>query len=118
MEAVNAVNGNRKLHTSEKGAGVGLTLFGWFRSGERGWTKGAQRPGEEAFSSDLADDAEFWAQCEERWGQGAGYRDDVADMVETWFESPEREQLHSSAERKIRSAWSKRVIKPLRRLLD
>ena len=33
------VNGNRKLHTSEKGAGTGVTPFGWFRSGERGWTE-------------------------------------------------------------------------------
>ena len=84
----------------------------------RDFVEGARTVGEEAFRSDLADDAEFWAQCEERWGQGAGYRDDVADMVETWFESPEREQLHSSAERKIRSAWSKHVIKPLRRLIN
>ena len=44
--------------------------------------------------------------------------DDVADMVEEWFESPRREQLHSSAERKIRSAWRKHVIKRLRRLID
>ena len=78
----------------------------------------ARAVGEEAFRSDLSDDAEFWAQCEARWGRGAGYRDDVADMVEEWFESPEREQLHSSAERKIRSAWRKHVIKPLRRLID
>ncbi len=33
--------GNRKLHTSEKGAGTGVTPFGWFRRGERGWTEGA-----------------------------------------------------------------------------
>ena len=33
--------GNRKLHTSEKGAGTGVTPFGWFRGGERGWTEGA-----------------------------------------------------------------------------
>lgn len=84
----------------------------------RNFMEGARAVGEEAFRSDLADDAEFWAKCEDRWGRGAGYRDDVADMVEEWFESPEREQLHSSAERKIRSAWCKQVIKPLRRLID
>ena len=78
----------------------------------------ARAVGEEAFRSDLADDANFWAQCERRWGQGAGYRDDVADMVEEWFESPEREPLHSSAEAKVRTAWRKHVIKPLRSLID
>ena len=78
----------------------------------------ARTVGEEAFRSDLADDAEFWAQCENRWGRGAGYRNDVADMVEKWFESAEREQLHSSAEQKIRSAWCKHVINPLKRLID
>lgn len=35
------VNGNRKLHTFEKSVGTGLTLFGWYRSGVRGWTGGA-----------------------------------------------------------------------------
>ena len=78
----------------------------------------ARAVGEEAFRSDLADDANFWAQCERRWGQGAGYRDDVADMVEEWFESPEREPLHSSAEARIRTAWRKHVIKPLRSLIE
>lgn len=78
----------------------------------------ARAVGEEAFRSDLTDDAEFWARCEHRWGQGAGYRNDVADMVEEWFESPDRDQLHSSAEAKIRAAWRKHVIKPLKRLID
>ena len=78
----------------------------------------ARAVGEETFRSALADDAEFWARCEDRWGQGAGYRDDVAGLVEGWFESLEREHLHSSAERKIRSAWCEHVIKPLSRLID
>ena len=84
----------------------------------RNFIERARAVGEEAFRSDLADDAEFWAQCENRWGRGTGYRNDVADMVEEWFESAEREQLHSSAEQKIRSAWCKHVINPLRRLID
>ena len=84
----------------------------------RNFVERARAIGEEAFRSDLAADGEFWAQCEDRWGQGAGYRDDVADMVEEWFESPIREHLHSSAERKIRSAWCKHVMRPLSRLID
>ena len=77
----------------------------------------ARAVGEETFRSDLADDGKFWVRCEYRWGQGAGYRDDVAEMVKDWFEASEREHLHSSAERKIRSGWQKHVIEPLRRLI-
>ena len=84
----------------------------------RNFVEKARAIGEEAFRSDLAADAEFWARCEDRWGQGAGYRDDVAGMVEEWFEAAEREDLHSSAERRVRSAWRRHVIKPLRRLID
>ena len=72
----------------------------------------------EAFRPELVDDAKFWAECEHRWGQGAGYRDDVADMIEEWFELTERADLHSSAERKVKSAWQEHVIKSLRRLID
>lgn len=78
----------------------------------------ARAIGEETFRSDLVNDAAFWTKCEGRWGWGAGYRDDVAEMVEEWFEASERENLHSSAERKIKSAWRKDVIKPLKRLID
>ena len=83
----------------------------------RDFVERARAVGEEAFRSDLADDGEFWARCEERSGQGAGYRDDVAEMVEEWFDSPAREHLHSSAERKIRSGWRRHVIKPLSRII-
>ena len=84
----------------------------------RNFIERARAVGEEAFRSDLVDDAKFWAQSEHRWGQGAGYRDDVAEMVEEWFEAPEREPLHSSAEARVRAAWRKHVIKPLRSLID
>ena len=77
----------------------------------------ARSVGEEAFRAELADDSEFWARCEDRWGRGAGYRNDVADMVGEWFESAKREQQCSSAERRIRLAWREQVIKPLRRLI-
>jgi len=84
----------------------------------RDFVERAREIGEESFRPDLVDDAEFWAGCEDRWGRGAGYRDDVADLVEEWFESTEHERLHYSAERRIRSAWNEHVIDPLKRLID
>ncbi len=84
----------------------------------RNFVERARTIGEETFRSHLVDDATFWEKCEDRWGQGVGYREDVAEMVEEWFELKERENLHSSAERRIRSAWSENVIEPLRRLID
>ena len=81
------------------------------------FVENARTIGEEAFRSELADDGEFWARCEDRWGGGAGYRDDVAQLVKDWFEATEREHLLSSAERKIRSGWQKHVLEPLGRLI-
>ena len=85
---------------------------------QRNFMDNARTIGEEAFRSDLADDAKFWAECERRYGQGGGYRDDVAVMLQKWFESSAREPQHASAERKTRSAWREQVIKPLRHLID
>ena len=84
---------------------------------QHNFREGARSIGEETFRADLVDDANLWAKCEDRYGQGAGYRDDVAATLEEWFESPERETQHSSAERKTRAAWHEHVIEPLKNLI-
>lgn len=41
-----------------------------------------QSAGREAFKQTLAKHSAFWDQCEERWGQGTGYRVAIRDMTD------------------------------------
>ena len=44
-----------------------------------------QSAGREMFKQTLANDHEFWAKCEERWGRGPGYRTAIRDMTDEEF---------------------------------
>ena len=45
-----------------------------------------QAAGREAFKQTLAKDFDFWTKCENRWGQGPGYRSDIRDMTDEEFD--------------------------------
>jgi transcriptional regulator with XRE-family HTH domain len=45
-----------------------------------------QVAGREAFKQTLEQDYEFWNKCEDRWGQGQGYRSAIRDMTDEQFE--------------------------------
>ncbi len=78
----------------------------------------ARRAGEETFRPALESDVGLWSECENRWGRGSGYRDDVADLVRDWFLAPERSGLHRSLERRVLAAWKTEVLQSLRSLYD
>lgn len=78
----------------------------------------ARRAGEDTFRYALESDLGLWSECEDRWGLGLGYRDDIADQVRDWFLAPERNGLHRSLERRVRTAWETEVLQPLRSLYD
>lgn len=40
-----------------------------------------------SFEQVLRQDHEFWWRCEQRWGQGQGYRAAIRDMTDNQFES-------------------------------
>jgi transcriptional regulator with XRE-family HTH domain len=70
--------------------------------------------GSEAFKSYLDDADDLWRRCTGRWGQGSGYRSDVADIVRRWFE--EAVELHDarkSIDKSLQQAWREFVLKPL-----
>jgi len=64
-----------------------------------------QIAGRAAFTHDLENDAEYWQWCEDRWGQGSGYRDDVANRSDEWFEHDEREAERDLILRLISEGW-------------
>jgi hypothetical protein len=78
----------------------------------------ARRAGEETFRPALESASDLWSGCENRWGLGLGYRDDVADLIRDWFLAPERNSLHRLLERRVIAAWEAEIIQPLRSLYD
>lgn len=58
----------------------------------------------------LDEDLEFWAQLTGRYGAGKGYRTDIAAMVHTWFESPDRNAARAKVETRLADAWREFVL--------
>jgi hypothetical protein len=55
----------------------------------------------------------LWDECERGYGRGAGgYREGVADHLQTWFE--EHEGLREELDRRISRAWETSFIGPLK----
>lgn len=46
----------------------------------------AQLVGQSIFADELSKDAGFWAECEDQWGRGGGYRNRINERNRQWFE--------------------------------
>ena len=71
--------------------------------------------GRTEYVESLGNDFEFWAKCQERWGQGIGYRDDIASLSEEWFNHDMDTQREIIAV--IVSDW-KKIVCRLRELIS
>jgi len=70
--------------------------------------------GSEAFKSYLEDAGELWRDCAARWGQGPGYREEVANRLGRWFEeTPELVDARASVDKGLQHAWMDVVLGPL-----
>jgi transcriptional regulator with XRE-family HTH domain len=74
------------------------------------------RIGESTFKPGLKNASELWQTCAERYGQGSGYRDDVAEHVKLWFEQPGQSQLHDLLEDHVVKSWGRLVLTQLEKL--
>ena len=77
----------------------------------------AEQLGAVAFAEKLGDDDSYWRQCQERWGAGAGYKDDIRAWTNAWFESEERKQMHQFIEAEVDRRW-REAIDSLAMLLE
>ena len=77
-----------------------------------------RRAGEETFRPTLEDDDGFWSACEDIYGTGDPFRQEVAKRLEAWFEAPEREHLHALLESRLETAWRTTFLEPLAKLCD
>lgn len=80
---------------------------------EADFVRAARHHAVTVFRPELATASELWAECENFYGCGGGFRDDVARVVRAWFE--EEEDLQDQVARKIERAWQSSVLKPLRK---
>jgi transcriptional regulator with XRE-family HTH domain len=55
---------------------------------------------------------EVWGPCDEKYGQGYAYRDEVAGALETWFDA--HGALLDDIESRVQRAWATSVLAPLK----
>lgn len=72
--------------------------------------------GREIYRAALFPDDQIWDQCIDLWGTGSGYRNRVAEQLETWCDS--HPHLSESVEKRIQLAWQNSFLKPLAILCD
>jgi transcriptional regulator with XRE-family HTH domain len=67
--------------------------------------------GRNTFKPYLDGSIEFWSDLRARYGGGGGYRDDIADMVATWFEeTPALDEARKRVDARLGDAWNELVI--------
>lgn len=71
--------------------------------------KRVQTAGRDTFKQTLEEDFELWGKCEQRWGQGQGYRDAISVMTDERFQS-NYEESHRRVRKLIEDEWEKIVV--------
>ena len=62
--------------------------------------------GETLFEEEMRRDAVFWRNCENEWGQGAGYRDRVVSRSKQWFDDERKNELNQAIQTLLSSEWA------------
>jgi transcriptional regulator with XRE-family HTH domain len=66
----------------------------------------SQIMGQTAFKEALKLDPSLWANCENEWGHGPGYRDRVARWNQQWFSDERRQDLEREVWEVVKREWS------------
>lgn len=64
-----------------------------------------QVAGQSIFQDDLSNDSDFWNTCENRWGGGSGYREDIARESNAWFQKDKAQEDRAAVLRLIAEGW-------------
>lgn len=81
-------------------------------SWEADFVRAARHHAVAVFKPELSEASDLWTDCEDKYGQGLSYKDEVAAALTEWFD--EHEELQDEIERRIQRAWRTSVLKPLR----
>jgi hypothetical protein len=73
--------------------------------------KWAQALGESAFKAQLTADLQYWADCQNRWGRGPGYKDDIKAWTKNWFSDEARRAREVFIEAEVSRRWKEILAK-------
>ena len=75
----------------------------------------ARSIGRDAYGLLLAGQGAVWAESAQRYGLGAGYKRDVAEIWRTWFETQDVAHIAGQAiSDRLQDAWRGSIVEPLR----
>ena len=77
-----------------------------FDSGIDALLTSSRQMGATIHTNDMQTDAAFWARCEDRWGQGPGYKSDVRQFHEEWFDA-NRPSLEPKVRSLVEREWDR-----------
>lgn len=72
--------------------------------------------GKRIYIQHLEPDSAFWRLCDGRWGQGYGYRDDVAQYHRNWFSNSDRD-FQAMVQELVDREW-RQILDRLAAILD
>ena len=68
--------------------------------------KQAELLSEAVFEEPLRGDSNLWNACQERWGQGKGYKVDIFQQADDWLSHVERQDLFDKLRTNIEEKWN------------
>ena len=74
-------------HEMEEAHGLAQQAQRLFDTGIEFLRRNSYQMGVTIHTNDMQPDSNFWSRCEDRWGLGPGYRNDVLDIHREWFEA-------------------------------
>ena len=69
--------------------------------------------GRNTFKPYLDADTKFWKILKRRYGQGSGYREEIADLIRDWFESADLNEARGKIDSRLEDAWKELVLSKL-----
>jgi transcriptional regulator with XRE-family HTH domain len=81
-------------------------------SAQRQFSKEARQIAEASYREPLSQADDLWAACDNRWGQGSGYRNDLEGYFRKWFKNqgPIREMIEVKMQRSWRRLFVQRIL--------
>lgn len=69
----------------------------------------AEQLGAVSFAEQLGEDHAYWRRCQERWGGGSGYKNDIQGWTKDWFAGEAREAMHTFIKSDVERRWSEMI---------
>lgn len=76
-----------------------------FEEAAKGFFLDVQQLGESAFADQLREAHTYWEHCQNRWGKGPGYKDDIRSSTKVWFLEESRKTRHEFVEKEMQRRW-------------